>query len=1164
MMKKTIGFCVLGLVQAVWADFTNLKEWNGLNEVSNTGEASLTVPGVASYTYPDGEKGWHRVGLGTAHDGSGNWCGQYGVRFDLYLPNDKPLKAVAELDIVPRKVNGGSEDVIDTFSSKLSVAGKGWHTVTVPFDSFDLQRRVVLLETIKTFRLKAAMADGSKANVKLENPRVVKADIVSLDSEIRSVSAKGGETVTYTLELSNCTDVEQLIDLSYMSRGRETMTTEIVPAELTLAPGESATCQVNVAVSSRVAPGGHEKQLIRASANGKDAGTIEYTTVSYLEHPYILFTKEGWDAIRKKAETVEWAKEAAQEYIAKADNWTVPALNKDGISRSNNQVYLYSTYEEKNVEAAAIAYQLTGDEKYAEKVALFLRQLSDPEEGYPKTNQGCNASLVQEGHFFQRMAIAYDLIYNSAALSEEDHTNIAHTFRLYQKIIDSSLNWCITGNWRVSMLTGAAFSALAIQDLHTADRFITGSGGMVDQFRNGVMSDGWWYECSISYNTWVASEFTQLALALQPFGYDYVDAAFPATYSKEYNVFSVGVEERKKQVYGKPFQKWGPVHKPFTKIKNMWDALPPFIDYNGVMVANNDSLENKFKENYYEIAYYVYRDPTYAAIIKNLDQRDLLYGVVDLPENTPELGVGSAFADNAGQAMLRSTQEEPAERIQAVLKYGSHGGYHGHFDRTALNSMMRYGRSFYNPEHIWYGYPNFMYAFFVQTSLPHNMVVVDMKQQEAVESSKLFFSTNELMQVTAVETKARWSNPPYGGLNYEAFDGTFQEKCWAEGRYMPLPENEPVYGSIGEWSTDRVTQRRMMLMTDDYFVLADYLSGDEEHTYDCLFNIKGFQGLEAEQGSEPVRHTEQMNPDPILAAQLITDCSWYDAKGTAKVSFETKYGDGADNEGTRIYGEDGVLKMDVYSAWPRDREVMIGALPESHRVNRKFWYTVKGDDQTLVEGKFGAWVLGRDEIDVSVAGMKTLTLVTKTDARANAKKTLFWGNPVIVTKDGNEIALSDLGLSFDQIRNDPESGVDYYGGPVKIAGKPFAASVPANPVKENVDGTITLDLSSLNAVRFKAQVGGDYPLGNEAQRRKSLSFRTTGKQAQYLTLIEPFETESIVEKVTAQSANQLTVELKDGRTHKISFQGLEKGQDIKVMIQEFRDGKLIRQEAHSE
>ena len=69
-------------------------------------------------------------------------------------------------------------------------------------------------------------------------------------------------------------------------------------------------------------------------------------------------------------------------------------------------------------------------------------------------------------------------------------------------------------------------------------------------------------------------------------------------------------------------------------------------------------------------------------------RNDLIYGVPELPE--VESGdVRGAYADNAGALMLRSTQKEPREKIQAVLKYGTHGGYHGHFDRTAMLSLMR-------------------------------------------------------------------------------------------------------------------------------------------------------------------------------------------------------------------------------------------------------------------------------------------------------------------------------------------------------------------------------------------------------------------------------------------------------------------------------------------
>src|SRR5439155_20323211 len=131
-------------------------------------------------------------------------------------------------------------------------------------------------------------------------------------------------------------------------------------------------------------------------------------------------------------------------------------------------------------------------------------------------------------------------------------------------------------------------------------------------------------------------------------------------------------------------------------------------------------------------------------------QRSLLYGVPDLPEKTPDVSSLSAYADNAGVAMLRSqTPNRPQSgQIQAALHYGTHGWAHGHFDRTDLLSLMRYGRSFYNPEMIWYGYEPFMYKFYVQSSISKNMVVVDQLMQEPVESDRLLFHTGQMMQAT--------------------------------------------------------------------------------------------------------------------------------------------------------------------------------------------------------------------------------------------------------------------------------------------------------------------------------------------------------------------------------------------------------------------------------
>lgn len=234
------------------------------------------------------------------------------------------------------------------------------------------------------------------------------------------------------------------------------------------------------------------------------------------------------------------------------------------------------------------------------------------------------------------------------------------------------------------------------------------------------MPDGWWYECTVSYNLWVASEYIQIGLALNPFGYSLLTEKFPVDYNLTPEYDKVGANEdadRRNLHHGHSFRIRGPIHQPYVTIKMMSDALLPFLDYRGWIFGINDATEREVGGDSFEMAYYAFRDPRYAAFIRMTPKRnDLIYGVPELPDAEPA-EVRGAYADNAGALMLRSTQKDAREKIQAVLKYGTHGGYHGHFDRTGLLSLMRYGRSFYNPEMVWYSYAPYMYNFYVQTSI---------------------------------------------------------------------------------------------------------------------------------------------------------------------------------------------------------------------------------------------------------------------------------------------------------------------------------------------------------------------------------------------------------------------------------------------------------------
>lgn len=1137
------------------------------------------VTGEITLREPDGSHGQYKHGFRVLNDGAAEWQSFYGVQFEVNLPDAREVELVATIQRAQRNAGVAESPVNGT----VRVCGNGWHTVTLPWSAFDFeQANLGFLKYVKEFKLTAKLADGNKARIQLRNVRVVKAPAVSLESPIRGKSAAQNASVEYAVTVGNCTSNQQSVTLSIVKYGWEEMVSVVEPSFLQLAPGESRRVQVRVNISDRVPPGGHEAQVLQVIANG-DAATatqLKFITTSQVPHPFLLHTPARWQEVREKIANYSWAKERADEIIRKANEWRVPEIADPAKAPDDTYgPFVFTTTTENDLMNCGFAYQITRDPKFAEKTAVYLRRLSDPVRGYPATLRACNQSLVQEGNFFQHVAMVYDMTLPSGCLSKADQAQIETMLRALIETLRRANDYGPINNWNVSEVIGGFYCALVLGDLAEAERWFSGPAGIVDQISKGVMDDGWWNECSVSYNTWVTSEFTQVALAYEPFGVNFREMKVPASYSLRVALVSElsggtvvgGTPEERRKPFGMEPKVFGPNTKPYRDIRMMWDSLLPFLDYRSVMFGVNDSTENLIGgarseiggASPFELAYYVFRDPAYAAVIKNGGaKRDLLYGVPELPANAPEHFRDSAFADNVGLAMLRSqtTNRPVREQIQATLHYGTHGWAHGHYDRTDLLSLFRYGRNFWNPESVFWVYEPFMYKFYCQCSENHNMVVVDQKMQEATPGQRRLFYTGAALQATVVETDARWSYPPYGGMVYDYVPvKIFAEKCWREGRSVPVPTNAPRYGSLTGY-TEKILQRRALLVLDDYIVLADFVKGTNAHTFENLFQLKGFQGLAAPE-KKFLRHDAQWNSDPLGSAQFVTDCDWYAANAPAVARYIERFGPNEDNISSRNIGnEPGVLKLDVHSLWPPQQEVMIGAAPEMREVQKRLWWTVRGDGKTLADGKFGAWVLGQADTDVSVEGVKQLELETKTEL---AKlPTLFWANARIISKDGKEIALNELPVKFENVQQPKEQGKDYFGGPIKIVGEDYKTATPAEPVTNGVSGIVRVDLSGVNAARFKATLGGDYPLGDESQRRKVTAIRAPqGSAARFLTVIEPYENQPVVKSAVATSADSLRVELTDGRVQEIEFSGFTgDGRNLRFNLVETRAGQVIRSE----
>ncbi|MFC1760542.1 hypothetical protein ACFL6U_00495 [Planctomycetota bacterium] len=1152
-MKKSLILFTLLLATTVQAQITesigqaDFSDWAGIATVKKE-VATVKNGQTASFTYSNCDRVYFPGIKRDYYGDAANWVPYRGLAFEVYLNEDSTTEVTATLKVDPKDY----DECNPVSTAKIRIVGKGWHSVYIPWEMFDIDagQKLGTLFAIKHVELTFDSKDNS--NVQLRDVHVTKGLAVALETAIRGKSSDAGTTVSYDIQVGNTTKANQGIQLRIETMGWESMKGSIEPSYVDLAPGESKTCTLTVSIPSKLPTGIREKQIVKAIANGKGAATntLEFTTAVRVPSPNIMFTAEGWQGIRDKAKKYDWAQRGLEGYERSAQRWRTPKPREAKLGQS-----VFNT-DGRDILSTAIAYQLTGKNEYAEKVLQLMRDLSDPKTGFPVTLVGGGNSFVAEGKFWQATGRAWDLVRDCERVTEEDRRLVDNTFRLFvTRTIQGNTRGAIS-NWNIAEITAALYCALNLQDWYLINQLLSSPTGVYAHLEQGIMNDGWWYECAVGYNTWVATEFSEIALALEPWGINFKDMTFPMGTTKH---FSLLASRRVGGVMGMEFEKWGNIERNHVGIKDMWDSTINFLDYRGVILAVNDAIESKVSGKPYELAYYLYRDPEYAAIIKGGRGRDLLYGVPDLPDATSVKMTQSTYADNMGIVQLRSQtkEREQREQIQAAMHYGSHGGYHGHFDRTNLVHMSRYGRSFYGTLMYWYGYGSYLYKFLKQTSVNKNMVVVDEKQQEPVENFRTLYHSGEMMQATAVETNSRWSYPPYGGIVYE-LDSTFAEKMWDEGRSIPIPDNAPEYGTCTEY-TEPVMQRRVMLVLDDYVVLADYLEGEKEHQFDWSFQAKGFKGITSDRTEYP-RYTPQMNPDPLGSAQFVTSCQWYKTEGTSKTQFEMGFGRDYDNTGVRFFEcEEGPLNIDVYNAWPKQTEIMIGTGAESHKVNKKLWYTVAADGETLLDDKTGAWILGSKDIELDITGKQQLVLTTRVDNTRN--KTIFWGDARIVLADSKEVFISMLPVQYENIEMPPAQGVDYYNGPVKLNGEIMKQAIAGMPTEPNELATVTVDLSGLKATSFKAKIGGDFPMGDETERLKTMAVRTHGKLARYLAVVEPYESEAMVKSVIATSANDLVVELADGRVQEITIRGLDReDSQIMVSVKELKDGQVVRAE----
>lgn len=730
------------------------------------------------------------------------------------------------------------------------------------------------------------------------------ADGIAILFDRLGTSAEAGEAAEYRFVIWNGNDRSVAVRLRPASDEQHVMSPEVTPGRFRLEPGGESEGKITVTVPEVIPPGGFEEQRLRLLIDNQESPADEFvlTTARHLPHPYLMHTEEGWRRVKEKIRKHDWAEKVFQKLVEKAGNWTVPDIHPSGL-------YVFEAWVAGSgiLRDTIVAWKLTGNRVYARKAVEFLLKLSDPERGFPETMRAVSRYAVKQGTLFRQVGMAYDLLCGTDVLSESEHDQIRRTLRLFIRQWSGTEEYLLQdmrpyldnsriGNHPLSVVVGAVMCALALQDLNHVKRYLWGPGGFEQQMSRGIMDDGFWFETDPGYHSLVTGFFWKIAQACRPWGYNLFDRWVRPSYlrhvglRKESGVDPSGRRLSNGTVPTRLLQ--GPSTRNRRTLKDMFDCLIPLADYRRVVFANNKSGELCL-EGCIERAYTRYPDPDFAwALGRRRGGFDaLLYGPGEIPERScPRPTV--ATAENAGLYVLRSSvgeEDEPRQQIQAVLKAGSHGHGHGHFDQTNLLSIMRYGRSFYRTEAVldWkYDVP--VQNGWLKKSANHNMILVDRGNQGFAESKKLFTHDGEMFRAAAVQATAPW----------RSHDGE---------------------------STEPIRHRRLMLVTDDYIVVADSVGSAQgpgeadEHIFDWMIHPVGFQDASERTF---VRRDERFAEDG--ACRFITDCEWSAYEGPLHLRFAQHFEDDPPNE-------DGVLMLEIHSPWPPTGQLMLGQYPEGQK-----------------------------------------------------------------------------------------------------------------------------------------------------------------------------------------------------------------------------------------
>jgi len=220
-------------------------------------------------------------------------------------------------------------------------------------------------------------------------------------------------------------------------------------------------------------------------------------------HPRLYATKETFDAIKREIATSDTKAKWAADIIARADDYlNKPLWDYEGMDNKEN-IIIIGDYFIPFVDDCAFAYKITGDTRYAERVARELENMADIPSYAP------TKSMLYVTRLVMAMAKAYDWTYEYLTPEIRAKVEDAIVNKMFPYLIEDYHDINVTrgyawaqakmgDNWNVICNNAAIQSAIAICDKpgyeKACEQILDEAVISIEKTFNMLAPDGAWYE----------------------------------------------------------------------------------------------------------------------------------------------------------------------------------------------------------------------------------------------------------------------------------------------------------------------------------------------------------------------------------------------------------------------------------------------------------------------------------------------------------------------------------------------------------------------------------------------------------------------------------------------------------------------------------------------